>query len=351
LADYYAILTNAGAAALAAKTTSSPVLLATMVLGDGNGASYTPDPAQTALVHQLASVAIESVEVDASHSNWVNIRAIVPLDIGGFTVREVGLKLDTGVLFAVVKYPPTLKPAPGDGQEVEMLIAVTLVISSTSDIEVVSSGTLYASQNYVQSSRDFYAVLSDAVASPPGSPANSDAYLIPTGATGAWAGLDGKIAVWFATDWLYLTPRVGAHVDTGASLLRRTSLAWVPLVASDTSVGLVELATASEAATGTDTQRALTPAALLGRTATASRIGLVELATDAETITGADAARAVTPASLNARTATDARAGLVELATLTEVKTGTDSSRAVTPASLAAIRDQIDSNAFFLGMF
>lgn len=44
----------------------------------------------------------------------------------------------------------------------------------------------------------------------------------------------------------------------------------------------------------------------------------------------------LTPASLLGRTATDARSGLVELATAAEVRAGTDGTRAVTPAGLAA---------------
>lgn len=65
--------------------------------------------------------------------------------------------------------------------------------------------------------------------------------------------------------------------------------------------------------------------------------GLVELATDAETQTGTDAQRAVTPAGLASRTATQTRAGIVELATAAETQTGTDALRAVTPAGLASI--------------
>lgn len=56
--------------------------------------------------------------------------------------------------------------------------------------------------------------------------------------------------------------------------------------ASSTATGVVELATDTEAQTGTDTTRAITPANLSARTATTSRTGLVELSTDAEMTTG-----------------------------------------------------------------
>ena len=63
--------------------------------------------------------------------------------------------------------------------------------------------------------------------------------------------------------------------------------------------------------------------------------GLVELATNLETQTGTDTARAVTPAALASRTATEVRAGIIRLGTQAEVNTGTDDATAVTPLKLA----------------
>lgn len=78
--------------------------------------------------------------------------------------------------------------------------------------------------------------------------------------------------------------------------------AWVEVVpqATDVNLGLVELATSAEVATGTDASRAVTPASLLGRTSTTDRIGLIEIATSAETLAGGDNSRAITPATLSA---------------------------------------------------
>jgi len=113
--------------------------------------------------------------------------------------------------------------------------------------------------------------------------------------------------------------------------------------ASDTVAGKVELATNTETTTGTDATRATTPqgvaAAITARTATSTAAGIVELATDAETTTGTDTVRATTPANvkaaIDARTATTSAAGIVELATTAEATAQTDTVRAVTPAGLA----------------
>lgn len=106
------------------------------------------------------------------------------------------------------------------------------------------------------------------------------------------------------------------------------------LPATETARGVIELATSAEVITGTDAERAVTPAGLSARTATDSRVGIVELATNAEAQAGTDTARAVTPAALAAVTGTEARAGLVEIASAAETQAWTDAFRVLTPAGL-----------------
>lgn len=73
--------------------------------------------------------------------------------------------------------------------------------------------------------------------------------------------------------------------------------------------------------------------------ATTTILGLVYLATDSETQTGTDSNKAVTPASLSARTATETRTGIAEIATNDETSTGTDDTRIVTPLKLKTYLD------------
>ena len=107
--------------------------------------------------------------------------------------------------------------------------------------------------------------------------------------------------------------------------------------ASTSTPGLVQLATAAETITGTETAKAVTPYGLSQKTASTSVAGLAQLATSAETITGTLTSKAVTPYGLSTLTATTSRYGLVELATDSDVSTGTDSSLAVTPSALASL--------------
>ena len=70
--------------------------------------------------------------------------------------------------------------------------------------------------------------------------------------------------------------------------------------------------------------------------ATTERQGVVELATNLETQAGTDTVRAVTPAALASRTAAEARTGLIALATEAEASAGTNDAKAITPKKLAA---------------
>lgn len=154
-----------------------------------------------------------------------------------------------------------------------------------------------------------------------------------TGAWGAWQGVSQQ-ATETALGLLELASAAEAQGLTDA-LRAITPATLAAVTATSTRTGLVELATQTEVNTGADPDRAVTPATLNGRAASTSLAGLIELADQTEVNAGSDAVRAVTPATLAGRTATATRAGVVELATQAEVTTGTDPDRAVTPATLA----------------
>lgn len=68
--------------------------------------------------------------------------------------------------------------------------------------------------------------------------------------------------------------------------------------------------------------------------ATETALGLVEIATQTETNDGISDTVAITPAKLAGRTATETRSGIAEVATQAEVSAGTDDTRFITPLKL-----------------
>lgn len=54
--------------------------------------------------------------------------------------------------------------------------------------------------------------ISDSLSTPPVSPAEGDAYVIPAGANGVWTGKTGQIALWQDGGWLFIIPRQGWRI-------------------------------------------------------------------------------------------------------------------------------------------
>ena len=75
------------------------------------------------------------------------------------------------------------------------------------------------------------AVASRAVADPPASPDAGAAYIVPTGATGLWAGWDGDVAYFDDGGWMRLGASDGwrAYVAAEGALCLRSAGAWVAI--------------------------------------------------------------------------------------------------------------------------
>lgn len=71
------------------------------------------------------------------------------------------------------------------------------------------------------------------LATPPASPLDGERYLIPTGATGAWAGRAGQIAVRISGAWEFYVPRVGwlCFIEDEAVLSVYKAAGWSPGIA------------------------------------------------------------------------------------------------------------------------
>ena len=63
---------------------------------------------------------------------------------------------------------------------------------------------------------------------PPASPVNGDRYIVPTGATGVWAGKTGQIAVRIGDAWEYHLPKLGwlCFIEDEALLSAYKAAGW-----------------------------------------------------------------------------------------------------------------------------
>jgi hypothetical protein len=108
-------------------------------------------------------------------------------------------------------------------------------------------------------------VLSRAVTSPPGSPAEGDRYIIPTGASGAWTGLTNKVAAYQNGTWNYYTPGVGwiAYVQDERALATYADSVWQTRLAGTSHGGAVNIVATEEEITLSGASTAATGAGII----------------------------------------------------------------------------------------
>ncbi|QHC94268.1 phage tail protein [Pseudomonas sp. R84] len=121
MADYYTLLTNAGIAyETACKAAGTPIKLTQISVGDGGGSVYNPAATAIALKREVWRGPLNALFQDEKNPSWLLAEVTIPPDVGGWYVREAGLWTDTGILYAIVKYPESFKPVlatSGSGKE------------------------------------------------------------------------------------------------------------------------------------------------------------------------------------------------------------------------------------------
>lgn len=135
---YKTIHTNYGLAQIAlAEAAGTAVSLVQMAVGDGNGNEVTPNPSQTFLARERYRAALNQLSVDPQNPNRFRAELIIPADVGGFTIREIGLYDAEGKLFTVGNVPATYKPTPDEGAFSDTVIRMEIIVSNASVIQIV----------------------------------------------------------------------------------------------------------------------------------------------------------------------------------------------------------------------
>lgn len=133
---YYSILTDIGRALLAnAAVKGEKVDLTKFAVGDGNGGFYSPTGDMRTLKNETWRGVIAKYEIDEVSENIINVTAILSSDVGGFTIREMGIYTAKDELFALCNCPDTAKVIIDEGISSEMELTMSLIISNTSQIK------------------------------------------------------------------------------------------------------------------------------------------------------------------------------------------------------------------------
>ncbi|EAU6993611.1 tail fiber protein [Salmonella enterica] len=285
------VITTAGAAKLAAATMpgGKKINLNVMAVGDGGGKLPDPDAGQTQLVNEVWRHSLNKISQDNRYSNYIVAELVIPPEVGGFWMRELGLYDDEGTLIAVANMAESYKPELAEGSGRAQTCRMVIIVSSVESVALsIDSTMVMATQDYVD----------DRLAEHEKSRRHPDATLKEKGFTQLSNATDSE------SETLAATPKA---VKTAYDL---ANAKYTAQDATTTRKGIVQLSNATDSVSET---LAATPKAVkvaydianakyTAQDATTMRKGLVQLsnATDSTSETLAATPKAVKAAMDNA---------------------------------------------------
>ncbi|QET58575.1 phage tail protein [Citrobacter portucalensis] len=146
------IITTAGAAKLAAATMpgGKKVNLTAMAVGDGGGTLLEPNAGQVKLINEVWRHALNKISQDNKNKNYIVAELVIPPEVGGFWMRELGLYDDAGTLIAVANMAESYKPELAEGSGRAQTCRMVIIVSSIASVELsIDATTVMATQDYV----------------------------------------------------------------------------------------------------------------------------------------------------------------------------------------------------------
>lgn len=135
---YGTLVTDCGIQLIAAAVMEGKKINITdLAVGDGGGAYYQPTPNMTGLKNECWSGPIKSVSINKDSPNMIDITAIIPSTVGGFTIREMAVKDDVKNTIAICNTPDTEKVIISSGAAGEIELTMHIEISNADAISFI----------------------------------------------------------------------------------------------------------------------------------------------------------------------------------------------------------------------
>ncbi len=135
---YFTLVTDSGTKKMIdAITQEKKVNITQFAVGDGGGRAVTPTTAQTALKNEVWRGDVSACYISPDSENLLIVESVIPSSVGGFTIREMGLYDDAGVLIAVCNTPDTQKVRVADGVVHELDLSMEIALSNTDSVELI----------------------------------------------------------------------------------------------------------------------------------------------------------------------------------------------------------------------
>ena len=149
--QFFALLTKAGEAKQAnADALGVPWGFSFMGVGDANGTEPMPDRLQTQLINEQYKAPINQVRVSPSDSSIIITELVIPPEVGGWWIREIGLYDIDGDLVAVANCAPSFKPLLDQGSGKTQIVRMNFVVRSSGNIALkIDPTVVLATRDYV----------------------------------------------------------------------------------------------------------------------------------------------------------------------------------------------------------
>ncbi|EHN6185363.1 phage tail protein [Salmonella enterica] len=154
--EFYTLLTDRGMVKIASALADKKQLhLQKMAVGDGGGQYYEPTASQTKLRHEVWRGEMNTLMTAPNNPNWLIAELVLPEDVGGWYVREVGVFDDEGELIAIGKFPESYKPLLPGGCGKQVCIRLIMEVSNTTAVTLtVDPSIVLATRDYVDARLD-----------------------------------------------------------------------------------------------------------------------------------------------------------------------------------------------------
>ncbi|MDR2342782.1 MAG: phage tail protein [Campylobacteraceae bacterium] len=153
--NYALTLTNIGKAKIAtALANNAQINLLQVVYGDGQGSIYEPNDNMSALKREVYRANIINKKLYPSDNTIIVLDAVIPIDVGGFTIREIGIIDQDNELVAIAAHPEIYKPLPSENSASEMKTNIKMKVSDVNIITLTMPGSVvFATIEYVDDTK------------------------------------------------------------------------------------------------------------------------------------------------------------------------------------------------------
>ncbi|PMP51653.1 phage tail protein [Vibrio splendidus] len=161
--NYSTIPTVVGAAKLRnASLLGQKVDITRVAFGDGDGAEYEPTGQETALKKQVYECPPNRIEEEAGAPTWIELEAVIPHNVGGWYLREVGCFDDEGDLIFIGNLPSSFKPSGEAGVIKDLVFEMVYDAVAADVVQIkIDPNVVIATRKYVDDQADAHTAADD----------------------------------------------------------------------------------------------------------------------------------------------------------------------------------------------